>query len=193
MVMPGTIGVLALQGDWAAHIHFLAELGARGVALRRADELATVDALVLPGGESTAMLKLMESQGLAADIEQLVASGMPVLATCAGVILLARKVVPEQPCLGLLEVEVERNAYGRQLASAVVELRLAAALGEPPTMEGVFIRAPKIVACGERVEQLAWRGEDPVLVRQGQLLAATFHPELARDLRIHRLFLELLR
>ena len=181
-------GVLALQGDFEAHMAALERIGVRAVPVRTARELEGVEGLVLPGGESTTMLKLATEWGLAEPLRSRIAAGLPVLATCAGVVLLAREVTPDQPSLDALDVAVRRNAYGRQIASAVVPLRLAPALGEPAGMEGVFIRAPRITATGDGVEVLAWRDEDPVLVRQGRIVAATFHPELTDDLRVHRLF-----
>ncbi len=181
-------GVLALQGDFDAHARTLERLGVHAVPVRTVAELETIDGLILPGGESTTMLKLAMEDGLLEPLRQRIASGMPVLATCAGVVLLARDVEPEQRSLGLLHVSLVRNAYGRQIASAIVPLRTVEALGEPRTMEGVFIRAPRITATDPDVEVLAWRDDDPVLVRQGKILAATFHPELTDDLRVHGLF-----
>jgi 5'-phosphate synthase pdxT subunit len=186
-----TIGVLALQGDWAAHSAALRELGAEVRAVRTAAELEKVRALVIPGGESSAMLRLMEPEDLSQRIVERVGAGMAVLATCAGVILLARAVVPKQTCLGVLAIDVERNAYGRQVFSTIAEIDLAPALGDPPRMEGVFIRAPRITRLGVSVEVLGSWGDDAVLVRQGRVLAATFHPELTGDRRVHELFLEI--
>jgi len=183
-------GVLALQGDFEAHARALARVGVTAVPVRTLGELEAVNGLVLPGGESTTMLKLAMDEGLFEPLRGKIASGMPVLGTCAGVVLLAREVTPRQLSLGLLHVSVLRNAYGRQIASAVVPLRTADVLGGANTMEGVFIRAPRITATGPGVEVLAWRDDDPVLVRQGPILAATFHPELTDDLRVHRLFAE---
>lgn len=180
-------GVLALQGDWEAHASVLDRIGVNAAPVRTAAELADVEALVLPGGESTAMLKLMEAESLGDVIRRRVAAGMPVLATCAGVILLARAAVPEQPCLGLLDVDVERNAYGRQVHSAVSPIDLVAELGPPSMVAGVFIRAPRISRVGPAVRVMGHFRGDPVLVRQGRIVAATFHPELTRDDRIHRL------
>jgi 5'-phosphate synthase pdxT subunit len=183
------IGVLALQGDWAAHSTVLCELGAEVRTVRTAAELAEVRALVIPGGESSAMLRLMGPEDLARRIIERVRAGMAVLATCAGVILLAETVVPTQPSLAVLPIDVERNAYGRQLYSTVAEIELAPDLGEPRQMEGVFIRAPRIVRRDPSVEVLGSWGEDAVLIRQDGVLAATFHPELTSDHRVHRLFL----
>ncbi len=175
------LGVLALQGDFAAHARALA---ARGVAVREvraAGDLAGVDGIVLPGGESTTMLSLLRGTPLITALSERIGAGTAVLATCAGVILLAREVCnPPQESLGLLEVTVERNAYGRQRASVVLPLVVddVAEVGTA-TLEGVFIRAPRIVAVAPTVRVLARRGVDPVLVRQGRILAATFHPELS--------------
>jgi len=180
-------GVLALQGDWAAHVEVLSGLGAETSLVRTAAELAIVDALVLPGGESTAMLRLMEPENLAKEISLRVRDGLPVLATCAGVILLASATDPHQPSLALLDVDVERNAYGRQIHSRVTPIQLTDELGEPEQYEGVFIRAPKITRVGPDVTVLGRLGTDPVLVRQGGIIAATFHPELTDDHRVHRL------
>ena len=185
------VGVLALQGDFAAHAARLTDLGAAVSPVRTAAELARVDALVFPGGESTAMLRLMEPEDLFTALGVRLAAGLPVLATCAGVILIAAGVRPVQRSLAALDVDVTRNAYGRQLHSSVAPVRLAAGLDGPATMEAVFIRAPRIERVGLGVEVLAHRDEDPVLVRQGAVLAATFHPELGADTRVHRWFLEL--
>ncbi|HSN56839.1 MAG TPA: pyridoxal 5'-phosphate synthase glutaminase subunit PdxT [Candidatus Sulfomarinibacteraceae bacterium] len=183
-------GVLALQGDFAAHRAVLRELGADAVEVRTAAELATVDALILPGGESTAMLRLMEAGGLDGAIIDRARAGLPVLATCAGVILLARATIPAQRCLGLLDVEVERNAYGRQVHSRVAMVELGGELGPPDRLEGVFIRAPRVTRTGPGVTILGWLDGDPVLLREGAVVAATFHPELTGDQRVHRLLLE---
>ena len=159
--------------------------------MRTAEELADVGALVIPGGESSAVLRLMEPEDLGGRIVARIRAGMPVLATCAGVILLAQTVVPTQPSLGALGVDVVRNAYGRQLYSTVEEIDLATDLGEPQQMEAVFIRAPRIIRRDASVEVLGTWGEDAVLVRQGRVLAATFHPELTIDRRVHDLFLHI--
>jgi len=175
------IGVLALQGDFAAHLRALADRGVTGREVRGEADLADVDGIVLPGGESTTVLSLLRGTSLEAALVQRIASGTPVLATCAGLILLAREVRnPRQDALALLDVTVERNAYGRQRDSVVLPLQVEdpAELGSD-TLEGVFIRAPRIVATGGGVKVLARRDGDPVLVRQGRILAATFHPELS--------------
>lgn len=190
-----TVGVLALQGDFAAHAMALAARGLVAMEVRSAAQLRERElaGLVLPGGESTAMLRLMEGSGLAEAITAGSRAGLPLLATCAGVILLAREVRnPAQASLGLLDVAVERNSYGRQLASAVVPVRTIPGHGlEDNRLEAVFIRAPRIVEVGPGVQVLARRDDDPVLVRQGQILAATFHPELSPGSPVLELFREM--
>ncbi|MEJ2580129.1 MAG: pyridoxal 5'-phosphate synthase glutaminase subunit PdxT [Acidobacteriota bacterium] len=185
------IGVLALQGDWAAHASMLRELGARAIFVRTAADFAGVRALVIPGGESSTMLRLMETEELAQRIVERARSGMAVLATCAGVILVAETVVPVQPSLGLLSIEAERNAYGRQVHSTVAKVQVTPELGAPPQMDAVFIRAPRITCNDPSVEVLGTWHDDPVLVRQENILAATFHPELTEDQRVHQAFLSM--
>jgi 5'-phosphate synthase pdxT subunit len=182
-------GVLALQGDWHAHGVVLDTLGCENRPVRTAADLDLVDRLVLPGGESSAMLRLMEGGDLASRIGERIAAGMAVLATCAGVVLLAERVEPEQTSLGVLSVDVVRNAYGRQVFSSVEEVEVRPPLGPPSSMEAVFIRAPRIVKAGPGVDVLALWRDDPVVVRQGNIFGVTFHPELTRDRRIHELFL----
>jgi 5'-phosphate synthase pdxT subunit len=184
------VGVLALQGDFEAHVAALRDVAVP--AVRTAAALERVDALVLPGGESTAMLRLMADERLAELIVERIRAGMPVLATCAGVILLARAVEPPQTSLALLDVAVVRNAYGRQVHSSVATIDVEPTLGGPPEMEGVFIRAPRIVSTGADVRVLGRHGGDPVLVSSGRIVAATFHPELGVDRRVHDLFRRLL-
>ena len=182
------IGVLAIQGDYAAHAQALADAGADPVEIRKPEELATVDGLVLPGGESTTMLKFLERFHLFDPLQEFCAS-KPAFGTCAGAILLAREVRnPAQRSLGLLDAVVERNAYGRQIDSTIVTAP-SSLPGEP--LEMVFIRAPRIASFGPGVEPLAWRDGSPALVRQGSLMAATFHPELSHDRRVHRLFVDI--
>lgn len=181
------IGVLAIQGDYAAHAEALAETGAEPVEVRNPEELAGLDGLILPGGESTTMLKFLDRRAFFDEMKQF-ASARPVFGTCAGAILLAREVRhPHQRSLGALDAIVERNAYGRQIDSSI-ELTPSELPGDP--LEMVFIRAPRILETGPEVEVLARRGGFPVLVRQGNLMAATFHPELSADRRVHRLFVE---
>ena len=187
------IGILALQGDYAAHAAALAEAGAEPSLVKTTEDLrpdsdSAIDALVLPGGESSTMLKFLDSRGLFHALQEFCAS-RPVFGTCAGAILLAREVRnPAQRSLGVLDAVVERNAYGRQIDSAIVSAPSALA-GEP--LEMVFIRAPRFLELGPGVEALAARDGAPTLVRQGPVLAATFHPELSRDRRVHRLFVEI--
>jgi len=187
------IGVLALQGAFAAHRSALAEAGAEAVEVRRAAELSTIDGLVIPGGESTTMLKLLASEGLLDPLRQF-GEAKPIFGTCAGAILLAREVSnPAQQSLGLVDIAIERNAYGRQLDSRVAPVDLDASLANgngSSSVEAVFIRAPIIRRTGEGVRALATYQGDPVLVEQGRHLVATFHPELTSDRRVHRLFLE---
>ncbi len=190
------VGVLALQGDFQAHQRALEEAGACGVLVRHAGELASLDALIIPGGESTTMLRLIEEEKLWEPLKSF-AAGRPVMGTCAGAILMARRVYrPEQPSLELMDIEVERNAYGRQIESRVVRLQPEEEflrLAGPGELEAVFIRAPIIRRVGVGVQVLARYQGDPVLVRQGRYLAATFHPELSADRRVHRLFLAAVR
>jgi len=177
------VGVLALQGDFDAHRRRLAQLGAEAFLVRDALELDGADALVIPGGESTAILELLGDGGL--DALRRFAAERPVFGTCAGAILLARDLDnAPHPTLGALDIRVRRNGYGRQLDSSI---RRGTFQGTP--MEMVFIRAPKIVAVGDGVEVLAKEGEDVVAVRQGHVVAATFHPELTEDTRMHAMFL----
>ena len=187
---PFTIGVLALQGDYEAHARAFVILGARTVLVRKTEELAGLDGLVLPGGESTTMLKFLEQHEFFDALKNF-ASTTPTFATCAGVILLAREVLnPTQRSLGVLDATVERNAYGRQIDSAI--LTLPTKLPGGP-LEMVFIRSPRITRVGPSVEVLARRDNFPTLVRQHYLLAATFHPEMTSDSRVQDLFLEMVR
>ncbi len=196
-----TIGVLALQGDFDAHRRRLEELGAKVMLVKKPEQLDQIDGLVIPGGESGTFLKLLGDQGFE-KLKQFVRV-KPTFGTCAGAILLALEVEnPKQAGLGALNIRIRRNAYGRQIDSSIREGKLLsrsqsgdphdAALRESP-IEMVFIRAPKIEHVGEGVEILATEGNDPVVVQQGRAMAATFHPELSTDTRIHQLFLELVR
>lgn len=187
------VGVLALQGDFTAHAAALKRAGAEPVLVREREQFASIDGLVIPGGESTTMLKLLRYDGLMDTLAEF-GGRKPVFGACAGAILMAERVLnPEQESLGLIDIDIERNAYGRQIDSHVSLLdaepefeRRAA----PGRLEAVFIRAPKIRRVGPGVKVLARHAGDPVLVEQGKRLAATFHPELTADLRIHKLFLE---
>ena len=183
------IGVLALQGDFDAHRKRLEELGAEVVLVRKPEQLDEIEALVIPGGESSTFLKLLGEKGFE-KLKQFVRA-KPTFGTCAGAILLADQVEnPHQPGLGALDITVRRNAYGRQIDSSIRQGKTT--LGGDP-LEMVFIRAPKIERVGREVEVLAREGDDPVLVRQGKAMAATFHPELSDDKRVHKAFLELVR
>jgi 5'-phosphate synthase pdxT subunit len=187
------VGVLALQGDFEAHQSALQRAGADAVQVRTAAELDSVDGLVIPGGESTTMLKLLNYMDLKEPLRKF-ARQKPVFGTCAGAILLASEVLnPAQESFGVVDMTVERNAYGRQLDSRVATIAPAAEfqrrVGEGD-VEAVFIRAPIIRRTGPAVKVLAEYHGDPVLVEQGKHLIATFHPELTHDARVHRLFLE---
>jgi 5'-phosphate synthase pdxT subunit len=180
------IGVLAIQGDYAAHAEALVEAGAEPCEVRKPEQLAGLDGLILPGGESTTILKFLKHHFF--EDLGLFCGSHPVFGTCAGAILLAREVLnPPQRSLGLLDATVERNAYGRQIDSTILTAETALPGGP---LEMVFIRAPRIVSTGPGVEVLARRDGFPVLVRQGRIMAATFHPELSHDRRVHRLFVQ---
>ena len=180
------VGVLALQGDFEAHARALAKAGAEAVQVRSAEDLKKVDGLVIPGGESTTMLKLLEEEKLLDPLREF-GRQRPIFGTCAGAILLAKNVAnPPQPSLGLMDMEVERNAYGRQLDSRIARLHPK---GMDADLEAVFIRAPIIRKVGKEAKVLASYEGDPVLVEQGRHLAATFHPELTDDSRVHLMFL----
>ena len=190
------IGVLALQGDFTAHASALARAGAEACEVRRARELAPLDGLVIPGGESTTLLKLMREFGLWEPIREFAASGRPVLGTCAGLILLAEEVThPVQDSFGLLPLRLARNAYGRQVDSFVARGRVQAPvdLGGEFETDLVFIRAPRITEMRDGVEVWARHDGAPVLVRRGSILGASFHPELATDNRVVRLFVTMVR
>lgn len=184
------LGVLALQGDFAAHVNALREAGANPILVRKREQLAEIDGLVIPGGESTTFLKFMERDGFLGALQDFVRN-KPTFGTCAGCILLAKEVRnPTQPSLGLLDISVERNAYGRQIDSVIetAETRL-----EGGPLEMVYIRAPRIVRTGSGVNVLAERDGFPVLVEQGLILASTFHPELSADRRVHTRFVNMVR
>lgn len=188
------IGVLALQGDFDAHRRRLEELGAEVVLVRKPEQLDDIDGLVIPGGESGTFLKLLGESGFE-KLRQFVRA-KPTFGTCAGAILLATEVEnPSQAGLGALDIRIRRNAYGRQIDSSIREGKFLRDLegnaAESP-LEMVFIRAPKISHVGSGVEVLATEGADPVAVRQGSAMAATFHPELSDDLRLHQTFLQLI-
>jgi 5'-phosphate synthase pdxT subunit len=175
------IGILAVQGNFREHAAMLRRLGAEPVEVRKPEQLEGLDGLVVPGGESTTFMRLMRLYGLEEAIRRF---EQPILGTCAGLIVIDRD------HLGLVDVEVARNAYGRQVSSFEADLDLP---GEDKPLRGVFIRAPRVTAAGEGVEVLAELDGEPVLLRQGRFLVATFHPELTDDTRVHELFLDSVR
>ena len=185
------VGVLALQGDVREHLAALGRCGVDALPVRLAAELEAVEALVIPGGESTTISKLLRAFGLEEPLRRRLGEGLPTLSTCAGLILLSRRIVDgrdDQLATATLDIAVRRNAYGSQVDSFEADLPVTG-LGEPP-FRGVFIRAPRIEQVGSRVEILArWAGE-PVAIAQGRHVGLTFHPEMTGDDRIHRLFLE---
>jgi pyridoxal 5'-phosphate synthase pdxT subunit len=181
------IGVLALQGDFDAHRKRLLELGAEVVLIKNPEQLEEIDGLIIPGGESSTFLKLLGEAGFE-KLKEFVRV-KPTFGTCAGAILLAKEVEnPSQSGLGAIDIAIRRNAYGRQMDSSIRE---GSFRGSP--IEMVFIRAPKIERVGEQVEILGSEGDDPVVVRQGKTMAATFHPELSEDMQVHREFLDLVQ
>lgn len=184
-------GVLALQGAFREHREVLEALGIHAVEVRTPDHLAGIDALLLPGGESTTMSRLLDTSGLRAPLLDRLGEGLPVLGTCAGLILVAGEVLdgrPDQEPLAAIDLTVRRNAYGRQRDSFEADLVVTGLAGG--TFRGVFIRAPAIERVGPGVEVLAEHDDRPVLVRQGAVWVSTFHPEIAGDLRIHQAFLQ---
>ena len=187
------VGVLALQGDVREHARALEAAGATPVHIKHADALGSVDALVLPGGESTTIGKLLDRFGLLEPVTERARSGMPLYGTCAGAILMATEIVGREDAphrIGVMDVTVERNAYGRQVESFEADLDVN---GFEGPLRAVFIRAPVIERVGGSVEVLAELDGKPVLVRQGSLLASTFHPEMTPDTRVHELFLQMVR
>ncbi|MGH9235827.1 MAG: pyridoxal 5'-phosphate synthase glutaminase subunit PdxT [Acidimicrobiales bacterium] len=185
------VGVLTLQGASARHASMLARLGARPVPIRSPAELGSVDALVLPGGESTTMSMLLESSGLLDPLAQRLADGMPAMGTCAGMILLGHEILdgrPDQRCLDAVDIAVRRNAFGRQVDSFEADLEIDGLDG--PAFHAVFIRAPFVERVGPDVEVLASVDGHAVLCRQGPVTVSAFHPELSADLRLHDLFLK---
>jgi pyridoxal 5'-phosphate synthase pdxT subunit len=183
-----TIGVLAIQGDYEAHKARLEQLGAQVVLVRKPEQLDGIDAIVIPGGESSTFLNFLAEHGFLEKLRDFVRT-KPTFGTCAGAILLAKDVEnPPQSSLGALDISIRRNAYGRQIDSSIREAQTKL---EGGPLEMVFIRAPKIMATGKNVEVLATVGDDPVLIREGNIMAATFHPELSADTRVHAEFLKL--
>lgn len=186
------VGVLAVQGAFAAHLRMLSSVGASAFEVRTPAHLSDADRLVVPGGESTTMSMMIERSGLAEPLAEWVHSGRPTFGTCAGAILLASSVVDgrdDQLCLGALDVTVRRNAFGRQVDSFEVDLPVDGLRGDP--FHAVCIRAPRIESVGPAVDVLAGIDGSPALVRSGPVMAATFHPELSGDTRLHELFCQL--
>lgn len=184
------IGVLALQGAFASHQKVFHKLSVDAVEVRTPTDLEKVDALVMPGGESTTMSQLLESSQLFDPIKNRLKDGLPVFGTCAGMILLAKNILDgrdDQLSFDAIEIDVQRNAYGRQIDSFEAEIDIDS-LDQP--FHAVFIRAPRIVSLGSQVQALAYCGDDVVLARQDNILVASFHPELANDVRLHELFLK---
>jgi 5'-phosphate synthase pdxT subunit len=181
------VGVLALQGDVAEHVHALQRIGVEAVEVKTEGDLARIDALIVPGGESTTVIKLLQRFGLVDPIKARVAAGMPFWGTCMGMIVAAHDVADlDQPTLGLLDITVRRNAFGRQLASAEVDLDVPV-LGAP-AFPAIFIRAPWVERAGPDVEVLASQDGHGVFVRQGNVIGTSFHPELTGDDRLHAYF-----
>ncbi len=182
------IGVLALQGSVSEHLKMLTSVNKKigAIPVLTIDDLAAVDGLIIPGGESSTMRKGLDDYGLGTAIKERIAAGMPVWGTCAGLILLANRVEGESPCFSALDVDVKRNAYGRQIDSFVAEGDFAGMY-----INMVFIRAPKITRVGDGVEVLAECNGDPVAVRQANVLATAFHPEMTRDNRVHKYFISM--
>ena len=190
--MGAKIGILALQGDVQEHAAVLADLGADPVEVRRPEHLAGVDALVLPGGESTTVSRLLDTSELREPIAERLSGGLPAFGTCAGMILLAREVLdgrPDQRSFGVIDIAVRRNGFGRQLDSFETDLAVAGLGGADDPVHAVFIRAPVVERVGDGVEVLATVDDKPVVCRQGPVLVAAFHPEISGDLRLHQLFL----
>ncbi len=185
------IGVLALQGDFREHLEMLHSIGVNPVAVKSKETLDFIDGLIIPGGESTTIGKIMKEMNLFDELKERIKDGLPVFGTCAGMIVLARNIsgFPDQVRLGAIDITVERNSYGRQVESFETDIKIPV-LGEKP-FRAVFIRAPKVVEMGKEVEALAYFKEDPVLLRQRNVLVCSFHPELTMDARIHRYFLEM--
>jgi 5'-phosphate synthase pdxT subunit len=182
------VGVLALQGDFAEHLSVLERLGIAVIEVRKGSELDSVSGLIIPGGESTTILKLLDRFTLTDSLKRRIAEGMPVFGTCAGAIVLARETSDGEPPLGVLDIEVKRNAYGRQVDSFEAPV-VVDGIG---VIEGVFIRAPVITEVGGDVEVLATLDGVPVLVRQGAILASSFHPEMTDESYLHTYFVEMI-
>ena len=191
MARGAKVGVLALQGATRPHKEVLEALGAVAVEVRKADDLAAIDGVILPGGESTTISFLLDSSGLRGPLTERLADGLPALGTCAGMILLATNVLdgrPDQRSLGAIDIDVRRNAFGRQRESFEADIEVDGLPGGP--LHAVFIRAPAVARAGADVEVLARIGDRPVLCREGAVTVCSFHPELGDDLRLHQRFLE---
>jgi 5'-phosphate synthase pdxT subunit len=185
------IGVSGIQGDFREHKVMLEKLGVDVKVVRKPEELDEVDGLVIPGGESTTMIRIMKMVNLYEKLKQKIKEGFPVFGTCAGMILLSKEVVNfPQDSLGVIDIKVERNAYGRQVDSFEEQIEVK---GFEKTFNAIFIRAPKVVDYGENVEVLATYMDSPVLLRQNNVLVASFHPELTEDTRIHEYFLNMVK
>lgn len=191
---PPVIGVLSLQGDFARHFTALEEIGLAGQKLRDPEGLADLDGLVLPGGESTTIGKLLRRYNIWEPLQERIRTGLPVLATCAGMVLLSREIAGRaQESLGILDIVVERNGYGRQLESFEGSVSTRTEVMGREQIPGLFIRAPRILKLGEQVQVLGTQEEEPVLVRQGNVLAASFHPELTEDRTVQMFFLNMIQ
>mmetsp|Transcript_16228 Transcript_16228/g.35187 ORF Transcript_16228/g.35187 Transcript_16228/m.35187 type:complete len:216 (+) Transcript_16228:91-738(+) len=191
------VGVLELQGDYAEHTAMLRSLGARTKGVRLPQDLEGVDALIIPGGESTTMGKLLVNLGMIERVQELARQGLPMFGTCAGCIMLAKSLedFPKQPRIGAMDISVRRNAFGPQIDSFEADLaeqETSDVFGGKP-LHAIHIRAPQILSCGEGVQRLASHGCHPVLVREHNMLATTFHPEITTDTRIHAYFLDIVR
>jgi 5'-phosphate synthase pdxT subunit len=190
MAKKPTIGVLSLQGDVEEHLHALRAADAKARGVKTSDDLEKVDGLVMPGGESTTLAIVLERFGLVKPLRAIAARGTPIWGTCMGMIMMARSVVGSpQPTLGFLDIEVKRNAFGRQVESAELRLHIDGIEGKP--FPGVFIRAPWIERAGRDARILATVNDKGVMVRQGTFLGTSFHPELTNDIRVHRYFVEM--
>ncbi len=184
------IGVLGMQGDIEEHLDMMEKLDGPTIRVKSSNHLNSIDGLIIPGGESTTMVKLLKKTGLFDELKQKIENGLPVYGTCAGMILLAKEIVshPEQDSLKVLDIAVNRNGYGRQVDSFEVDIPIPI-LGEKP-FKAIFIRAPMITRVGKDVDVLAKYDETPVMVRKGNIFASSFHPEITNDTRIHELFLK---
>ena len=180
------IGILALQGDYASHAKVLSKLGVSSIYIREPKQLTNINGLIIPGGESTTMLKFFEEENFINAIQKFHQEGKAIFGTCAGAILLAKNVLPTQKSLQLIDITVERNAYGRQISSAVTKGKY-----KNKTIEIVLIRAPKIVQVGQEAKVLGWLDDNPICVIQKNVMVTTFHPELTSDFQIHKDFLAL--